>query len=120
MENRKIIIRIRSYKLTATLENNSSAQSLIDHLNSGSIKLNMKDYAYMEKVGQLPKSFPQNNIKLNAEPGDIILYLGRFFVIYYGYNQYSLTKLGKIDENLSELELKEILGDGDVIAEISL
>lgn len=50
---------------------------------------------------------------MNTQAGDIILYQGRTFVIYYDTNSRSLTPIGKID-NVDAEELKEVLGTGDV------
>ena len=52
-------------------------------------------------------------------PGDIILYQGNQITIYYDTNTWNFTKLGKI-ENITQKELKEILGDGDVTVTFSL
>ena len=41
------------------------------------------------------------------------MYQGNHFVIYYDTNRWSLTRLGRID-NVTQSELKAILGEGDV------
>ena len=79
----------------------------------------MEDYARMEKVGPIGTTLPRNDEQISTGPGDQILYQGRYFVIYYGRNNYSLTRLGKID-NVTESELKAALGDGDVTVTLSL
>lgn len=56
---------------------------------------------------------------MNTQVGDIILYQGRTFVIYYDTNSWSLTPIGKID-NVSVKELQEVLGTGDVTVILSL
>ena len=119
MEN-AIKITVGETVFTVKLENNSSAQALVEHLQQGEILIEMNDYANMEKVGALPFSLPQNNRQLRTVPGDVILYLGKYFVIYYGNNDYSLTKLGVVEGDYSVSELKRILGNGDVSIKISL
>lgn len=80
----------------------------------------MSDYGNMEKVGDLPQSLPRNDEQISTVPGDLILYLGRSFVIYYDTNSWNFTRLGKIDGITSGTELKSILGNGDVDVILSL
>lgn len=47
------------------------------------------------KVGPIGTTLPQCDERLTTQPGDLILYLGQYFVIYYGPNTYKLTPLGK-------------------------
>ncbi|MDE6433483.1 MAG: Ig-like domain-containing protein [Lachnospiraceae bacterium] len=115
----KINIQVGDKKLTATLVNNSSTKALVKLLSDGPVTIEMEDYANMEKVGDLPKSLPRNDKQMNTDAGDLILYQGRSFVIYYGKNSWELTKLGKID-GVSKQELKKILGNGDVTVTLSL
>ena len=115
----KINIQIGDRKLTATLVNNSSTKALVELLSDGPVTIEMEDYANMEKVGTLPKSLPRNDKWMNTDAGDLILYQGKSFVIYYDKNSWELTKLGKID-GVSKQELKEILGNGDVTVTLSL
>lgn len=114
----KMNIRVNGRTLTATMTDNSSARALIDLLKEGDIVIDMSDYGDFEKVGDLGHTLPQNNENINTQAGDLILYQGRNFVIYYGNNSWSLTRLGKID-NISEAELKELLGEGNVTVTLS-
>ena len=117
--NMKIKLEINNYELTATLVDNSSTQALIEKLKESDITINMNDYGNMEKVGQLDFSLPRNDQNITTESGDLILYQGNNFVIYYDTNNWSLTKLGKID-NVDKSQLKNILGGGSVIVTLSL
>ena len=112
-------ITINGTTLTATMENNSSAQALLDMLKSSPLTLDMYDYANMEKVGNLDTSLPTNDQQITTQPGDIILYQGNQITIYYDTNQWSLTKLGHID-NISTDELRQLLGNGNVAATFSI
>lgn len=112
-------IKIGENLLTATLERNSSAEALLKMLSDGPITVHMSDYARMEKVGTLPASLPRNDEHINTNACDLILYQGNQFVIYYDTNSWSLTRLGKIN-NITQSELKKILGTGDVTAVLSL
>ncbi len=112
-------IKIGDNLLTAALEENSSAKALIELLKNGPVTVHMSDYAGMEKVGTLPVSLPRNDEHIDTDACDLILYQGNQFVIYYGTNSWSLTRLGKIT-NTTKSELKKILGTGDVTAVLSL
>lgn len=118
-EQKMIIIQIGEHQLNATLVQNSSTEALLELLSEGPVTVSMSDYASMEKVGPLPTSLPTNDEPIQTEAGDLILYLGRSFVIYYDTNSWNLTRLGKI-ENVTAQELRDILGDGDVTAVLSL
>ena len=119
MSNSRIKIEANGTTLTATLKDNVSTRALVNLLKEEPLTINMNDYAGMEKVGPIGTTLPQCNERLTTQPGDLILYLGQYFVIYYAPNTYSLTPLGKID-NTSGDELIRILGNGDVTVTISL
>ena len=112
-------IKIGNKTLTATLAENSSAETLKSALAEGPITVEMSDYGNMEKVGSLGRSLPRNDEPITTEPGDIILYQGNALVIYYAPNSWSFTRLGKID-NITQAELKEFLGKGSVKVTLSL
>ena len=118
-EATKMNLQIGDTTLTATLADNSSARALAELLKKGPLTLSLEDYAGMEKVGPLGTSLPQNNERMVTAPGDIILYQGSSFVIYYGTNSWSLTRLGHIDD-ADEDQLCELLGDGAVTVTLSL
>lgn len=104
---------------TAKLENNSSARALKEILEKGDISIQMQDYANMEKVGPIGKTLPRNDTQTTTAPGDLILYQGQYFVIYYAPNSWNFTRLGKI-ENINENELKSALGEGDATVILSI
>lgn len=112
-------ITINDMTLTASLEDNSSAAALRELLAEGPVTIDMQDYAGMEKVGALGAELPENNEEVTTQAGDLILYQGDRFVIYYAPNTWSLTRLGRID-GVSAEELRELLGGGDVRATLSL
>ena len=115
----KMNIQVGDTVFTATLAENSSVDALLEMMADGPLILNMSDYANMEKGADLGVTLPQNNEQMNTQAGDIILYQGRTFVIYYDTNSWSLTPIGKID-NVDEEELREALGTGDVTVTLSL
>ena len=115
----KLIIEVNGHRMTATLEDNSSADALKDLLADGPVTIEMQDFSNFEKVGDLPEELPRNDEQIDTDFGDLILYLGTRFVIYYDKNSWEFTRLGHID-NISQEELISILGDGDVTAVLSL
>ena len=115
----KLDIETNETHLTAELADNSSAQALVELLKQGDISINMHDYANFEKVGSLPESLPRNDEQISTDYGDIILYQGNQFSIYYDKNSWNFTKLGHIS-NMTQEELKAILGEGDVTVTLSL
>jgi len=119
MEVNRMNIQIGDNVLTATLVENSSVDALKEALSKGPITINMRDYGSMEKVGPLGMDLPRNDEQITTESGDIILYQGNAFVIYYAPNSWNFTRLGKID-NVTAEELREILGDGFVTITLSL
>ncbi|MDD3789213.1 MAG: cyclophilin-like fold protein [Petrimonas sp.] len=112
-------IQIGDTVLTATLADNSSVDALLDVLKQSPITIHMKDYGNMEKVGPFGRSFPRNDTQITTQAGDLILYQGNAFVIYYAPNSWNFTRLGKIDTITAD-ELKSILGDGNVTVTLSL
>ncbi len=115
----KISIRIDNgtavNTLTATLADNSSAKAFYTLLQKGSVTVDMHDYGSFEKVGPLPQSLPRNDTQITTTAGDIILYQGNQITIYYDRNSWTFTRLGKVD-NVTQTELKKILGNGNVTA----
>lgn len=118
-ETMKIYIKINDQILRANLENNSSAEAFVEKLQEGDITIEMHDYANFEKVGNLEFGLPTNDVNITTSYGDIILYQGNQITIYYDTNTWNFTKLGKI-EDVSQKELIDILGDGDVVVTFSL
>lgn len=115
-----LYIKVRGQTLSASLVNNSSARAMTKWIaKKGSVSVKMSDYANMEKVGSLGKDFPTNDKNIKTKAGDLILYQGNQFVIYYDTNEWEFTRLGKI-QGVSAGELKKILGDGDVTITLSL
>lgn len=119
METARMNIQVGDTLLTATLAENSSVDALKDALAEGPITIDMRDYGSMEKVGALGIDLPRNDEQITTEAGDIILYQGNAFVIYYAPNSWNFTRLGKVDDVTAD-ELRAILGDGSVTVTLSL
>ena len=120
MKTDSIVLTIEGGRtFTATLADNSSANALKELLAKGNIAVEMEDYGNMEKVGPIGTSLPRNDRQTTTGPGDIILYQGKYLVIYYDTNSWNFTRLGKID-NVTQAELKSALGEGGVKVTLSL
>ena len=120
MTNNQITIKVgENATLTATLDDNSSANALMELLAVGPVTIDMRDYGNMEKVGSLPETLPRNDTYFTTQPGDLVLYLGNQFVIYYDNNSYNFTRLGRINGDYTGASLKSILGDGNVTVILS-
>ena len=107
----------KTFELTATLVNNSSTKELVLKLKNSSVTIDMHDFSNFEKVGYLPFLLPRNDTQFSTDAGDLILYLGKRFVIYYDKNNWNFTRLGFIDQikdkTISKQELKNLLGKGN-------
>ena len=115
----KITITVNGKTLTASLYDNSSARALVELLKKRSVTIDMHDYGNFEKVGELPVSLPRNDTPTNTDAGDLILYQGKSFVIYYDKNSWNFTPLGKL-EGITKAELKALLGKGNVTAVLAV
>jgi len=106
-------ITVGNRELIAALAHNSSVEALKEMLKAGPVTIQMRDYGNMEKVGSFGRNLPTNDERITTEPGDLILYQGNSFVIYYAPNTWSFTRLGKIN-GVTREELINILGKGNV------
>lgn len=118
-EGKEMFIKVNDKVLTVFLENNSSVKALIEKLKQDDITINMEDYANFEKVGSLEFDLPTNDKPITTSYGDVILYQWNKITIYYDTNTWSFTKLGKIN-NITQDELKEILGTKDVTVTLTM
>ncbi len=116
---RTMKITVNGRVLNATMADNSSAEALLERLEEAPITIEMEDYASMEKVGDLGFSLPRNDRPTDTEAGDLILYQGHNFVIYYNANSWNFTRLGRI-EGVSASGLRTVLGRGDVTVTLSI
>jgi hypothetical protein len=114
-----LYLQIGDRTLTATLVDNSATRALKELLAENPLTINMSDYGGFEKVGSLGSSLPTSNQSITTEAGDLILYQGNQFVIFYAPNTWSYTRLGKIND-VTQTELRNILGTGNVTVTLSV
>lgn len=104
-------------EIPVTWENNPTVNEIIDEVSDQDIVVQMSMYSHNEQVGNLGKSYIRNDKQMTAHNGDIMLYSGDKIVVFYGSNNWSYTKLAKI--NLSESEVTHLLSNGDIILKIT-
>lgn len=121
MENNTIRLTVDDRSFTATLVENSSTEALKTQLLKGDVSIRMNDYGDMEKVGSLGFSLPRNDVQTTTAPGDLILYQGSSFVVYYDTNSWNFTRLGKVDGISTRDQMLDLLGGkGEIILTLSL
>lgn len=110
---KNMILEVNGKQLEVVLAENSATKALREKLEKEEIRIHAREYGNFEKVGDLGFSLPTSDERVITEAGDIVLYQGNQVSIFYNSNSWSYTRLGKI-QNVTQEELKEILGNGDV------
>ena len=113
----KMNVQVGDYTFTATLENNTAVDELVEMMKEGPITISMGDYSGFEKVGSLGRSLTASNSQTTTDAGDIVLYNGNNIVMFYGSNSWSYTRIGKIDDLT---DWKKALGSGSITAVFTL
>ena len=113
----KMNVQVGDYTFTATLENNTAVDELVEMMKEGPVTISMGDYSGFEKVGSLGRNLTTSNSQTTTDAGDIVLYNGNNIVMFYGSNSWSYTKIGKIDD-LTDWE--KALGSGSITAVFTL
>ena len=112
-----MIMTIGNTKVDVSWEDNDSVRELKE-LAAKNLSIQMSMYGGFEQVGSIGQNLTRNDKQTTTEPGDIVLYSGNQLVVFYGSNSWSYTRLGKI--NLSDEELENLLGNGDVTITLSM
>ncbi len=112
-ESNMVYLKVNNKVLDIELEDNSATKELVEKLKDGDVVINAEDYGGFEKVGSLGFSLPREDTNIKTTAGDIVLYQGNQVSIFYNNHSWSYTKIGKV-QNISEEELINILGNGDV------
>lgn len=114
-----IQLKVNDTPLTVQWEDNESVDALKELLKDAPRVIDMSMYGGFEQVGPLGTSLPRNDVQTTTSAGDIVLYSGSNIVIFYGSNAWAYTRLGKITD-LSDRELRELLGRGDVTVTLTM
>lgn len=117
----KMYITIGDRTASVTLADNSATQALVEKLQQAPVAVTLNSSGGFEIWGPLGFSLPTSNERINAQPGDVILYGDNNICIFYGTNSWTYTRLGKID-NLTASELKTFLkaGENNISVTLSL
>ena len=108
-----IKLKVNNNTFNVKLEDNAATKELVERLKEDDVVINANEYGGFEKVGSLGFNLPRSDKNISTSYGDVVLYQGNQISLFYDSNSWSYTKLGKI-ENVSQKELKDILGNGDV------
>ena len=114
-----MLVRIAGHEIRIELERNPSVDALRALLQKAPLYIRMKDFAQMEKFGDLGVKLPAEDETITTGPGDVILSEGRLFVIYYASNTWRFTRLGKV-VGMDAEGLKQALGNVSADAELLL
>ena len=119
--NMKMYITIGGRTQSVTLEDNGATKALVERLQKAPVTVTLNSSGGFEIWGALGFSLPTSNQQTTAQPGDVILYNGSNICLFYGTNQWSYTRLGKID-GLSASELRTFLkaGENNISVTLSL
>ncbi len=115
----EIILRVNDKELTIELIDNPCSKTLVQLLKKRDVVVEAKEYGNFEKVGNLGFTLPKEDKEITTEAGDLVLYQGNQISLFYNSNTWSYTKFGKV-KDVTQEELKDILGDGDVTLTFSL
>ena len=108
----KMNITIDGVTHTATFADTPAAKALAEKLKDGDFNLTLNTNGDFEIWGDLCP-LPATNEQYSAQPGDIVLYREQYICLLYGPYTYSYTRLGRIEGNLSESELRTFLKAGE-------
>ena len=106
-------MKIGETPVTVEWEENESVEALKELCLNTPLTIQMSMYGGFEQVGPIGQSLPREDRQTTTQAGDIVLYSGSQIVVFYGYNSWAYTRLGKIADK-SAAELKDLLGNGDV------
>lgn len=107
-------LKIGETEVPVTWEDNASVTEL---MNMIPLTITMTMYGGFEQVGPIGQSIASEDEQITTDLGDIVLYSGDQIVIFYGSNSWAYTRLGHVE--LSQDEMTDLLGSGDVTIEIA-
>lgn len=114
----EMVLQINDTPVAVTWENNETVRELMEQVSMNEISIEMSRYGGWEQVGSLGRGYPRDDKTVTAICGDIMLYNGNQIVVFYGANNWSYTRLGKMD--LSDEAVKNMLSQGDVSLKLTM
>lgn len=111
------VLKMNDRVFSVEWEDNDAVAALLELADGQPLTVSLQDYGEFEKVGRLPKSLPAEDIQLQTQSGDIMLYQGDKLVIFYGSNAWAYTRLGSIQDVQSLEQLLSESSDMDITIE---
>lgn len=111
-------LKIGDTEVPVIWEENESVDALKALVAEGPLTIHMSMYGGFEQVGPIGQDIVSNDQQTTTQAGDIILYSGDQIVAFYGSNSWAYTRLGHAD--LSQKEMEDLLGNGDVIMTLQM
>ena len=118
-EEQMLQMKIGEASVQVEWEDNESVQALRELCFGQPLTIRMSMYGGFEQVGAIGEKLPRNDRQTTTSAGDIVLYSGSNIVIFYGSNNWSYTRLGRITD-LTEPELTDLLSNGNITITLSM
>ena len=115
-EKTDMTLKIGDAEAPVIWEENDSVDALREIVKEEPLTIQMSMYGGFEQVGSIGRDIVSNDQQTTTQAGDIVLYSDDQIVIFYGSNSWAYTRLGHVD--LSQKEMQDLLGNGDVILTI--
>ena len=115
----ELLLSIDGVQVEVDWEENESVAALRELVALNPLTIQMSMYGGFEQVGPLGTGLPRQDVQTHTNYGDIVLYSGDQLVVFHGSNSWAYTRLGHI-RDLSQAELKEMLGQHDVTITLAL
>ena len=109
-------LKIGDAEVPVTWVENESVDALAALAAEGPLTIQLSMYGGFEQVGPIGQSIISDDQQTTTQAGDVVLYSGDQIVVFYGSNSWAYTRLGHVD--LSQKEMQDLLGNGDVILTI--
>ena len=118
-ETQMLQMKIGETAVAVEWEENESVEALKALCREKPLTISLSMYGGFEQVGPIGTSLPRADKQTTTEAGDIVLYSGNQFVVFYGSNSWSYTRLGHISDQ-SAADMEALLGHGDVTLSLRL
>lgn len=112
-------LKINKREVPIVWEDNKAAEALFARVKDKPIQIQTQRYGRFEQIGKLPFQLDQKDEHQVANPGDIMLYQGNYFVVFFGEHSWTYTKLGSI-QNFSSNKAGQLLDQPETQIEITI
>lgn len=112
-EDNSMVMEIDGTSVNVLWEDNEAIAELKAQVTKSPITVSASRYGGFEQVGRLGKSYSHSDTHIVTKSGDIMLYNGNQIVVFFGSNEWSYTRLGKID-GISSDDLRTLLDKPNV------